>query len=76
MFSECFGEHVLFLFRADTNTLDNSKVCNKKRELEHASQVLNFLDWKTQAETIFYRYSYTNGTTIEYSLTVSNLLQK
>lgn len=76
MFSECFGEDVLLLFRADTNTLDNSRGCNKKRELEHASQVLSFLDWKTWAETISYPYPYTNGTTIEYSLTASNLLKK
>lgn len=46
MFSECFGQDVILLCKADSNTLDNSRRCNqkKKRELEYASQVLNFLD--------------------------------
>lgn len=77
MFSECFGQDVFFLCKADINTLDNSRSCKeKKKELEHASQVLNFLDWKTWAETISCPYTCKNRTTVEHSLTAKSLLKK
>lgn len=53
-----------------------AKNATKTWELERAGQVLNFLDWNTQTESISYPYPYRNGPTIEYGLTDSNLLKK